>query len=110
MAIFEDKQLPPHGATGDDKRDFRIAWLHRRVENLEAIIFELLRDRAQYEDVQGYKATLDNPGFAPSSSSIRNRTKTMAHAVHAGWKKENLGWPDHPNSASAPSSDGKVGK
>lgn len=94
MAIFEDKQLQLHGNTPDDTRDFQIAWLNRRVENLEAMVFALLRDRAHYEMVEGYRKTLENPGFAPSSAYIKGRGENLVALIHKNYSTDVLGWPE----------------
>lgn len=91
--LFEDKSLPVAGASDEDKRDFQIAWLHRRVENLEAIVFTMLKDRVPYEDVANYRDMLLSPGFAPSSVALKDATKRIAYAVTQDWPKETLGWP-----------------
>lgn len=96
MAMFEDSMLSLQGDTEEKRRDFRIAWLNRRVENLEAIVFELLRDRAHYETLEGYKKSLESPGFTPSSTYIKGAGARVASTIDR-WPVENLGWPEKDN-------------
>lgn len=101
MPLIEDKTLPLAAATSDQVRDFQIAWLNRRVENLEAIVFELLRGRVNYEGLEGYKKTLANPGFGPTSAFLKDCGSRFAWEAQQAWPEENLGWPP----VSKPDSD-----
>lgn len=90
--MFKDESLPAMGATKEQLSQFQIAWLTRRVENLEDIICELLRDRVNHELLEGYMKSLSNPGFGPNSSYIKDRGKQIANMMDRG-TKENMGWP-----------------
>ena len=94
MPIFKDEHLPAFDPGPDNVQKFQIAWLHRRVENLEALVFELLRDRVNYEQLEGYRKTLENPGFTPSSNDIKNRGVQMAAYMQQGFDESVTGWPD----------------
>lgn len=91
--LIEDKGIKLTNNTPDDHRDFQIAWLNRRVETLEAIVFELLRDRVHYEIVDGYRQTIENPGLTPNSNLLKDRGKQFAGLLREDFPAENLAWP-----------------
>ena len=90
--IIEDKGISP-SSKPEDLKEFQIAWLNRRVENLEAIIFELLRDRVHHEIVDGYRQSIDNPGFTPHTNQLKDRGKYLAGLLREEFPAENLAWP-----------------
>ncbi|MBY3207045.1 hypothetical protein E0H35_36415 [Rhizobium leguminosarum bv. viciae] len=97
MGLQPDKHLRVNGDTEDDRRDFRIAQLNRRVENLEAIVFELLRDKVHYELIDGYLTTIESKNtFTPSSSDLKDRGSQFASLSRQGFPPENLNWPEEP--------------
>jgi len=93
MSMFPDKSLPLASASPQEVQEFQIAWLHRRVETLEAIVFELLRDRVNHEGVEAYMKFLANPGFGPSSSYVKDRGDRFVWEMQQNFPPENLGWP-----------------
>lgn len=93
MAIIDDKSLGLLPGTADEKRDFHIAWLNRRIENLEAIVFELLRDRVQYGAVAGYQKALNQPFLPASSHNLKEWGRMLAEQMQQGWSAEYLEWP-----------------
>jgi hypothetical protein len=93
MAMFDDEAFPLIGENDPAKElRFKLAWLNRRVENLEAIIFELLRDRVHHDLLKSYMDSLSNPGFGPHSAYIKRRGEQIAGDIDR-WPKESLGWP-----------------
>lgn len=93
MPIIPDKSLKLQGNTEDEVRDFQLAWLNRRVEFLEDVVFELLRDKVNYEVLEGYRHGLKNPGFAPSTLGMGDRSKMVVGMMHQDFQPEDLGWP-----------------
>lgn len=94
MPIFTDKTLKLHGSTDEEVRDFQLAWLNRRVEFLEDVVFELLRDKVNYEVLDGYRTGLQNPGFGPTSATLKDRSKMVVGMMQQEFPPENLGWPE----------------
>ncbi|OWV70418.1 hypothetical protein ATY77_16765 [Rhizobium sp. R634] len=67
------------------------------MENLEAIVFELLRDKVPYDLIDGYMSTIESRGtFTPSSSDLKDRGSQLATLSRKGFPPENLNWPDTP--------------
>ncbi|WP_165185105.1 hypothetical protein [Caulobacter soli] len=93
MSMFPDKMLPMASATPQQIQEFQIAWLNRRIETLENIVFELLRDRVNHEGVEAYRKFLTNPGFGPSSAYIKDRGKRFVWEMQQNFPPENLEWP-----------------
>ena len=93
MTMIDDKSLGILPGGPDEKRDFHIAWLNRRIENLEAIIFELLRDRVHYGAVTGYQKALNEPLLPASSHNLKEWGRMLAEQMQQGWPAENLEWP-----------------
>jgi hypothetical protein len=94
MALFEDEMAPLSPSHAPDQHtDFQIAWLHRRVENLEAIVYELLRDRVTYELTSNYMETVSNPGAGqPSSAILEGRGAQIARLIGRE-PPSGYGWP-----------------
>ncbi|MDI7864274.1 hypothetical protein MRS76_20250 [Rhizobiaceae bacterium n13] len=80
MPIFEDKGLT-QGSTADEKKDFQIAWLHRRVENLEAIVLELLDGRVDPEDIDAYRTAIKGESWNPHSVNLEDAAKLLVAQI-----------------------------
>jgi hypothetical protein len=93
MDIFKDKRMPAIGGLAPaDEIDFKLVWLHRRVENLEAIIYELLRDRVSHEVLNDYMKQVRNPGPEPDSSHLKDRGEQIANMIGKA-PSGGDGWP-----------------
>jgi len=93
MSIYDDKPLNPTSSP-DQRRDFEVAWLHRRVENLEAIVMELLRDRVPYQMAQNYlKIAVKPPSFTLNSKDLKGLGNTIVDHMKKEYPPDNLDWP-----------------
>jgi hypothetical protein len=79
MAMFNDHRMPAIGGLSPAQEvEFKLAWLNRRVENLEAIICELLGDSACHKVLNDYLKQVQNPGAEPDSSHLKDRGEQIA--------------------------------
>jgi hypothetical protein len=79
--IFTDVELNIVGNTEAKRTAFQIAWLNRRVENLEAIVAALLSGPAREAMNEYLNGPLAKPGPDTASSSIKGRGKSIAASV-----------------------------
>jgi hypothetical protein len=74
----ETMNLPPTGATDEEKTAFEMTRLRLRIENLEQIVHALLRNRVPTDLADEWLRVSTNPGLPASNDPLVQRGKDIA--------------------------------